>query len=257
MEVLSTTNPTPPDGGTNASAPLSLSAALSITKSPQLNKEIVPDALFQQVPILIDRFKISNSQVVGATAYSWAVYNNGLAKYQPPTNNEGVGFLPWSLIQPYYSKMHKMEYALIFKPVKITDCETRLHALWDYAGSGAVKYTTYGLNNHNEQFSFDDASDLKVLSVPQFWITNNVSTNTNSYDEDTDRVNPYIPVTNLKLFVANTYQPNLTQPDNFEVMVFLMPLPSNMKVMAGRRMVQGALKYGDNVHILPRPYFFS
>jgi len=257
MEVLSTTNPTPPDGGTNASAPLSLSAAFSITKSPQLNKEIVPDALFQQVPILIDRFKVSNSQVVGDKIYNWSVFKNGLAKYTPPIDNEGVGFCPWSLVQPYYSKMNKMEYVLLMKPVKITDCEVRLHAMWDYTNIGQQEYNERTLNNHNELFSFDDASDLKVLSVPQFWMTNNVTTNTNAYDEGSNRINPYVPTTSLNCFVANTYQNNLTQPDDFEVMVWLVAISQNMKVMAGRRMVKGALKYGDNVHIVPIPYFFS
>lgn len=256
MEVLSTTNPVPPDGGTNAIAPLGLTSAMSTTKTPQLESVIDPSAFVTLSPILIDKFRVSTSQVIGDKPYEWSIENNKLKEFLPPSNNLDMSIMPWNLVLAYFSKMVKMEYVLVFKPFKVSDCEVRVHAVWDFAREKPQNFQQSRLNNYNELFSFDDASDVKYLSVPQYFMTNNVSTNINQVDENAVYVNPYVPTTKVNLFIANTYQPNLSQPESFEVKVFLVPVVTSAKVIAGRREVKGGTETNNNP-IQPTPYFMS
>jgi hypothetical protein len=256
MEVLSTTNPLPPDGGTNAAAPLGLSAAMSVTKSPELASEQEVSAYTSLSPILIDQFTVGISNIVTDNVYQWSIEANKLKQFLPPRDNSSMSVMPWNLALPYFTKMGKMEYILVFKPYKITDCEIRLQAVWDFARNKTQNFQQSRLNNLNELFSFDDASDVKFLSVPQYFMTNNLQTNVNQLDENSLYVNAYTPTTKLNLFVANAYQPNLSQPDSFNVQVFLIVVPTSMKVIACRRMVEGGTKTNDNP-IEPTPYFMS
>lgn len=256
MEVLSTTNPVPPDGGTNAVAPLGLTSAMSTTKTPQLESVIDPSGFVTSSPILIDEFEINTTQVVGQNVYQWSVESNKLKKFLPTSDNLEMSIMPWNLALPYFSKMVKMEYILVFKPFKITDCEVRLYAVWDFAREKPQLFQQSRLNNYNELFSFDDASDIKYLSVPQYFMTNNVATNTNQVDVNSLYVNPYVPTTKVNIFIANAYQPNLSQPDSFKVKVFLIPIATSTKVIAGRRQIKGGTESNDNP-IQPTPYFMS
>jgi hypothetical protein len=255
MEVPSTTNPLPPSGGTNTVAPLGISSSLSISKTEELQSVQYPDWFSANVPILIGNFTLSNTQTVGTKVFSWTTEGPDLDYYRPEPADLKNSILPWNLVRAYFSKMTRMEYALIFKPVKVTDSEARLHAIWNYTGDQVGSYTTNALANHNEMFSFDDSSDIKVLSVPQFFMHNNQQTNTNIQNLNNTWYQSFVPSTTLDVFVANVYQPNLAQPDSFEVMVFLVPIPTNIKTIAGRRGVKGGLEGGNNLEVYPHPYF--
>lgn len=255
MEVLSTTNPLPPSGGTNTVAPLGITASLSVTKTAELDSVQYPDWFSANVPILIGDFTVSNAQTIGTKLYSWSTEATDLSYYRPKIADNKNKVLPWNIVRPYYSKMTRMEYVLIFKPIKVTDSEARLHAIWNYTGDHVNNYSTNALANHNELFSFDDSSDVKFLSVPQFFMHDNLQTNVNMDTDTADWYQSYVPATTLDLFVANIYQPNLAQPESFDVLVFLMPIPTNVKTIAARRPIIGGLQDDNNYPILPHPYF--
>uniref|UniRef100_A0AAU8JNG4 Structural protein 2 n=1 Tax=Chipolycivirus sp. TaxID=2809300 RepID=A0AAU8JNG4_9VIRU len=255
MEVPSTTNPLPPSGGTNTVAPLGISSSLSISKTEELESVQYPDWFSANVPVLIGDFTLSTSQTVGTKVFSWTTEVSELDYYRPDPADTKNTILPWSLVRPYFSKMTRMEYALIFKPIKVTDAEVRLHAIYNYTGDFVGSYTSDALANHNEMFSFDDSSDIKILSVPQFFMHNNQQTNKNVINLNTEWYQSYVPSTTLDIFVANVYQPNLAQPDSFKVKVFLVPIPTNIKTIAARRGVKGGLEGGNNFDIYPHPYF--
>jgi len=251
MEVLSTTNPIPPTGGTNAIAPLGITAALSITKTSFLTDFITPVATDVQRPILLSQFTCDSTSAIGTSKFKWSTYNTNLTNYDPNNTN---GFIPWNLVKPYYSKMFRMDYEIIFKAYKVTDAETKLHALWTYTDD-SISYNTDHLANHNQEFSFDDSSDLTILQVPQFFMHNNVVGDI-IYRDSLYSLPAFLPKTNLELFVANRYQPSLMHPETFKVQVFLQPIPSNMKVVHSRRTVTGGYPTNTNVHP-SRPYFLT
>jgi len=246
MEVLSTTNPVPPSGGTNTSAPLSITASMSNTVKVQ---RLLPGWSTLQMPILLETFQISSTQAVGSTVYNWSTRNTKIQQNHDSTKNKSA----WSLVQPYYSKMCRMEYVLILKPFKVADAEVRLQALWNYQGT-TKQLTTANTANHNEVFQFDDSSDEKVLSVPQFFMHDNVTTNKTMFNSTTVYPPSWVPDTRLTLVIVNPYQPNLTQPDSFSVQVFLMPIPTNMKVIAARRPVKGTWNNNETT-VVPVPYY--
>jgi len=246
MEVLSTTNPLPPSGGTNTSAPLSITASMSDTVKVQ---RLLPGWSTLQMSILLDSFQIKSSHAIGEKVYNWSTRKTGIGNDHDSTKNKSA----WALVQPYYSKMCRMEYLLILKPFKVADAEVRLQAFWNYTGD-LVSLNTTSTANHNEVFQFDDSSDEKVLSVPQFFMHDNVTTNKTALSATTQEVPSWVPDTRLSLVVVNPYQPNLTQPDAFTVQVFLMPVPTNMKVIAARRPVQGTWTDNSTV-IVPTPYY--
>jgi len=246
MEVLSTTNPLPPSGGTNTSAPLSITASMSDTVKVQ---RLLPGWSTLQMPILLDSFQIKSSDTTGHVVYNWSTRYTKIADHHDSTKNKSA----WALVEPYYSKMCRMEYLIILKPFKVADAEVRLQAFWNYTGD-LVQLNTNKTANHNEVFQFDDSSDEKVLSVPQFFMHDNVTTNKTALNSTTQVPSSWVPDTRLSLVIVNPYQPNLTQPDSFEVQVFLMPVPTNMKVIAARRPVKGT--WSDNTTVIvPTPYY--
>lgn len=250
MEVLSTTNPIPPTGGTNAVAPLGISASMSVTKSSELQSTQLTEMMSVPAPILIGEFSVSNQQNVGDNLFTWSTRDTTIST----TNSYSQGYVPWNLIKPYYSKMVRMEYILIFKPYKVTDCEAKIHAIWTYDGSTPA-YSTNVTANHGELFSFDDSSDQKILQVPQFFQSNNITTNETTLSATVSFVPKWVPYTTLQLKLANIYQPNLAQPDSFKVQVFILPIANNAKVISCRRMLRGG--YVDNNQTINTfPYFY-
>jgi hypothetical protein len=249
-EVLSTSNPIPPTGGTNATAPLGISASMSISKSPELTKVLYPQIYSYPRPILITKFPISSSQTVGTNVYTWSTVSTGL---KAPLVTD-PSFMPWNLIMPYFSRMTKMEYGLYLKPYKVTDAEVKLHILWSYNDS-SFNYNTNSTTNHDEEFSFDDASDVKAISVPQFFVHRNITTDKNYTNSTVGVPGAYVPRTKMNLFVANSYQPGLVQPDSFNTQVFVLPYSNSSQVVAGRRYVTGGLT--TRVRLTPEPYFLT
>lgn len=248
MEVSSTTNPTAPTGGTNPTAPLGISSSLSTTVKNEVNFSGWSEL---SLPILIGSFQVNSSQAIGTPVYEWSTRNTKLGSSYNPQSTDG--FLPWSLIMPWYSKMVRMEYALLFKPYKVADAEVRFQAIWNYTGLPTT-LSTRTTANHNEVFSFDDSSDEKIITVPQYFMHDNVTTN-KSYNTIDPQVPSWVPHTVLTVLINNPYQPNLAQPDNFNVQVFLIPMPQNIKVIAGRRTVFGGNTSGNQLTIFPEPYF--
>lgn len=252
MEVQSTTNPIPPTGGTNAVAPLGISASMSVSKTTELTSSIFPDWFNVTVPIKLTTFVIDNGMAPGTVTTTWDTAATGLSQYDPSEPNSG--FLPWNLIQPFYSKMHRMEYSLLLKPVKVEDVECRQQVIYSY-NDDQLSLTTRNTCNHNEVFSFDSTNDIKIISVPQFFMHNNIATNRNYFvDELNSTINEYVPRTQLTVLLVNSYRPNVAQPTQFDTMKFLIVKPTNMKVIAARRYVKGTLTDNNKV-IYPLPNF--
>lgn len=249
-EVLSITNPIAPTGGTNATAPLGISASLSVSKSPQLSKILYPQIYSYPRPILVSTIQVSSTQPIGTRVATWSTTNTGLGQYVLTD----PGFMPWNLIFPYFSKMTKMEYVLYYKPYKVTDAEAKLHAIWSYTDSN-LAYTLTNTTNHDQEFSFDDASDVKDLAVPQFFMHNNVTSDINYTTSVATAIPVYVPRTRLNLFLANAYQPGIAQPINFNMQLFVLPFSNSNQVVAGRRSVTAGLV--TRSRIFPRPYFLT
>lgn len=252
MEIQSTTNPIPPTGGTNAVAPLGISASMSVTKTTELTSSIFPEWFNMTIPIKLAEFVITNETATQEVVSTWSTRSTGLSQYDPSEAQNG--FLPWNMITPFYSKMHRMEYALMYKPVKVEDVECRIQAMYSY-NDNQIALNLRGTCNHNEVFSFDSTNDIKVLSVPQFFMHNNIATNRNYLtDELNSQVNEYIPRTQVTLILNNAYRPNVAQPPSFNVLEFVILKPTNMKVIAARRYVRGTLTDNNQV-IYPLPNF--
>lgn len=249
MEVISTTNPIPPTGGANATAPLGISTSFTTTLTSEALKQKVTEARSMGSEILIDTFEISSLTEAPSDVYTWSTISNKLSAYYP-----SLSFLPWNLVKPYYANMLNMEYILIFKPYKVSDASVKIQ--------GEIRYDLLhqplGPNtfaNHNFIFDFNDTSDEFILAIPQYFQHINLLANNPILTIGTSERPAFLPTTSIKLRVMNTYQPNAIIPDTFNVQVFLIVIPNNMKnISAPRELVTG---FDSPVNKTPIKYFMT
>lgn len=252
MEIPSTTNPIPPTGETNTSAPLGITSALSTSYTKEALMMKTPSMKMVPKPILLGEFTISAQTPPTTLVYTWSTTNTGLNIYNPanPTNN---GFLPWNLIMPYYSNLHNMEYALQFCPYKVADAEVNLFGVFSFDGLAfAMGPKLFANTTHS--FKFNDTSDEHIEAIPQFFQHSNLMSKQVRLTGQTVAVPPFIPTTRYELRVMNTYQPMSAAPQDFTVQVFLIVKPNNMQNVSAPRYIKAGLDITPSEQ-LPTPYF--
>ena len=242
-ESISTTNPLPPSGMTNTSVPLGITSSVSETPQP-INVPVSPAAAYYGGHgIYLGNFAIKDSHTIGENIYEWDYRVPLTAAYKRKTDNEGrvSSFTPWDFVLPYFSKQCKVEYELLFIPIKIGDCRARVDCVFNFEEQAfALSYDTNTLANYNQHFFFDYDDEQFRFSVPTYWITNNVTTDITKTKTDTGDINlrsAFIPATKLRMFIASQYQHNAMQMNEFNVHVVLCPRITSMIGVAGKRSV--------------------
>lgn len=164
MDTPSTTNPIPPTGETNTSVPLGITAATAVPQVP-LNAPFFKDSMmFAPKKIWIDSFSINNTKTLYDSVYDWSVRDTKLLQYLPAGTSQEPSILPWNLIPGYFSKQVRMEYKLLFYPVKVSDCRVKIDAIVDYGDIITSINNARDYANPNFQFQLDDPDG--IIEIP-------------------------------------------------------------------------------------------
>jgi hypothetical protein len=250
MEVLSTTNPIPPTGGTNTSVPLGISSSTEMTPAP-MNIPYFGDLDFSTPKMIyIDQFQISNNQQLYTEVFTWGVRDTRLKQYLSLYENP-TSITPWNLVAAHFSKQVRMEYTLLFYPIKVSDCRVKIDIIVDFNDTLNPAFQTADFSNLNTQFTFDDPDGVIQIPIPQYYVTNTVNTD-NNYFNGTYNFPGFLPKTKIRATIANAYHNNALQPETFKVEVFLLATAVNPMNLVGKRVA----KLGTtNANLLP--YFYG
>lgn len=252
MDVLSTTNPPAPTGVSPTEVPLGINSAISETPIP-VNFPLLKNlAMFNVEPrgAYLGSFVISQSDPIGSRVFDWDMrFPTEIAAanlYQNVYRAEGKVTMPriWELLTYFYSMQCKVEFDLEFIPVKTSDCRFSLDLVVNQNGSDLTSLTYQSkLVYDSVHHVLDDQDTHLRISVPTFWLTDNVASRTfpETYDVDNNSnvKNPYIPFTRIQAFIRNPYQPNMIQLDYFRVVVILHPKVLSPVGLAGYSPVLG------------------
>jgi len=241
MENESLTNPTPPTGVIPTEVPLGINT--TTTHSPVPNN-IIPNSLGaygNDFGIYLTTFTISNTMAPGTRVFTWN------SEYPLSLNNQystiaGQDYLqwrlPWSLIVPFFSRMGKVEWEMNFKPIKVADCRVSVDIVFNYGlyAPENTDITNKALANDSLHKNFDDTDDNLTFNIPMFFPTDNVQIDSyRVFGVALDTIQPaFLPTTSVNVFIRNTYQNSLIQPDSFQVLVTLRPKISNCVGLATR-----------------------
>lgn len=257
---ISTSNPAPPTGVTPTEVPLGITGTTSQTLSP-------PNIIYKE-PILFNlnesiyygKFRIDKSYVSGLKVFEWqALYP--LGNFDNPynmgnTNGRYVYTVPWSLLTAFYSKQCKVDWLMNFTFVKVSDCRVSLDLIFNYNGLSKNTLDPLSLSNDSYHVSVDSQDDNFSFEIPQFWLTNNVQTDSGAIfltPSTGETIQPaYLPQTVLDVFIRNPYQPNMLQPDFFDVLVTLQPIVRSTVGFAAKSLTKGTAPYPNAIN---RPYF--
>jgi len=257
-QTISTTTPAPPSGVTPTEVPLGISGTVS---------EVIAPLNFPQVKLQINTVQwgsyhntvsINSSQAAGSVWFSWnseqPLPTENSLLHQGVDNDELVYFVPRDLFRAFFSRQCKIDWQLRFIPVKVSDCRASTDIIYSYEGVQNVVYDNLKLANDSVHKIFDDQDDQFDIIPPLFWYTNNV--HTYKYLDRGTLLKPsaFLPYTELKAFIRNPYQPNLTQPLSFDVVIIVFPIVRQALGMhAPSELYQriGAVSGGSD----PVPYF--
>lgn len=261
-EVVSKTNPLPPDGGTNTSVPLGITASVSETPQP-VNVPVLPASVFNSSHgIYLGKFEIKDTFAIGEDVYNWDYRKPLTPAYARTTDIHGriSAFTPWDFVLPYFSKQCKVEYDMLFIPIKIGDCRTRLDLVYNFEEQPFTDlYSTNALANVNQHFLLDDDDEQFRFSIPTYWISNNVTTDVTKVKTSSGNANlrsAFLPMTKFKMFIASQYQHNAMQMPTFSVHVVLYPRVTSMLGLAGKRSVTVVRAGTGNRTETLTPYFY-
>jgi len=260
MDVISTTNPIPPQGTTSTQVPFGLSASTAESNLPS-DIKIVSTGIFNMSKgLYIGSFPINATNLAGTSVFNWSsrspLFVNVVADsdlYALTTLAHPM--IPWDLITAYFARMGKVEYTLLFVPSKITDCRVNLDFIFNYGGA-IPSYTTQALANNSVHMVLDDPDEKRMLDVPQFWPTSNVSIDTIIVDElgtNYRLPNANVPDTTITGYIRTPYHYNGMQMPSFNVLVYIFPKPNSLQSLAARNYNSNALV--DAASYRPIPYF--
>lgn len=256
-QVLSTTTPVAPTGAAPTEIPLGLSGTIAPQLAPA---NIVPTAapIFTQGwGAFIGSFQITAGQPVGQLVYSWNTDSPLPNHDYSGTDNTPVFNMPRDLIQAFYSRQSKVDWKLRFKPVKVSDCRVSIDFILSY-GSTGPPFDTMAYANESFHKHFDEQDDEFEITIPMYWVTKNIPTYGFPEGPLFTRKPAFYPFTNLSCHIRNTYQPNLMQPNAFNILVFATPI---VREVAG---IHGPTPLNNNynptsipVGGFPIPYFMN
>jgi hypothetical protein len=242
MSVISTTNPIPPQGNTPTEVPFGISGSTSLTQVPA-NLTVQKKSMINSGHgLLLAKFPINIVQTPGSELWNWnAAYPLGetlaLNKYfRSAVVNEYYPMVPWDLWPVWFSAQCRIDYELSFLPVKVGDARTSLDLIVNYnAASQPLVYNTDLLVNDSFHKMLDDQDDQFSFVPPLFYITDLVNTVAPRVGL-LSAVNPptFLPQTKLKAVMRSPYQPNLTQYNDFEILVFMKPIVRSTQTIVGR-----------------------
>jgi len=228
MNQISTTTPAPPSGVTPTEVPLGISGTVS---------EVIAPLNFPQVKLQINTVNwgsyhstvsISTTDIEGANWFSWnserPLPNENTLFVTGAEFDELVYFVPRDLMVAFFSRQCKIDWQLRFIPVKVSDSRASTDIVYSYEGIQNLVYNHLKLANDSVHKIFDDQDDQFDIIPPLFWFTNNV--HTYKYIDRGNLLLPsaFLPYTELKAFIRNPYQPNMTQPLSFDVVIIVFPI---------------------------------
>lgn len=256
---ISTSNPTPPDGLTPTQVPLGISGTTSEILGPPNIIYKQPVAFNLNESIYYGQFTIDNTLSTGSRVFQWDsfyplgnfpnVYNSG------ESNGRYTYCVPWSLLTAFYSKQCKVDWLMNFTFIKVPDCRVSLDLIFNYNGETKVLYTPELLGSDSYHVIIDSQDDNFSFELPQFWLTNNVQTDSAAviFSSTGQTIQPaFLPTTHLDIFIRNPYQPNMLQPDSFQVIVTMQPIVRSTVGFAAKSLTRTAAPYNPSVN---RPYF--
>lgn len=259
MEPDITTQPVAPMAQTTTPTPLSIEGVLS-SQILEANLDIqTTPSLTCKNSLYLGKFSINNTNTIGTNIYSFdAAYPLGKTSnlyYAQPTNDGVLRFLcPWSLIPVWFSRQCKVDYTLIFQPVKISDSRVSIDSFYKYTGTAITTYNTNAFTNDTVSHYIDDGDGLIINNIPAFWPTDFVPTR--GLRISGNNIPPsYIPKTVMTTFIRSPYVPTLMHPDSFDILVYLIPKIMIASTMVGATRVRRSVPAADNY--LPLPYLFN
>jgi hypothetical protein len=249
MDVISLTNPIPPQGTTNTTVPLSITASTAETSSPVNVPIKVTNVYSEMRGVFFDLLTISDTNAIGSRVFQYNYRSLFASKYNLTNSiveDQVVsGFMPWALILPYFSKFCKMEVDFALNPIKIADSRVRLDIVSTYDRTFDSKYNVNTLANPNMHILLDDPTDTINISMPTYFISNNVSTDavmakviigggtiTRQIDSS------LAPTTLMTSYIASPYQHNSLQMPSFKVLVEAFPRFSNVLGLTAKRYIK-------------------
>lgn len=232
MSVISTTNPVPPQGDTPTIIPFEISSSVSLNSVPR-NISIQKNSMLNSNHgIYLGKFTIDTTQAVGTKVFSWnsltplSIPGSSLYIYATTTGGLENPLVPWDLLTYWYSALNRTDYLLEFIVVKVGDCRVSLDFIIDYNFTPDSVYNTTALANDSFHVILDDQDDQFSFVPPLYYMTELVNTRPPRIGELATDFNPpwFMPRTRVSAFIRSPYQPNMTQPLNFEVVVKLVPI---------------------------------
>lgn len=266
MEI-STTNPAAPTGVTPTEVPLGITSTTTQSGGPVNIKPSLSKSLMINTSVYIGKFTITSSTSIGTSVFTFTT-KYPLGDFDNRYNNNSQAnstiqyFVPWSLVPAFYSKQCKIEYELEFVPVKVADCRALLDIIYNYDDGVAMPSDPLlYLANDTETIKLDSQNEPLNMVIPQFFMTENIQTDTfraikSLAPTHRENIQPaFLPTTSIEVRIRNPYQPNLTQPTSFEVLVFLKPIVTSALAIGGKSGV--ANQFPDSDFYIPTPYFLN
>jgi len=242
MSVISTTEPIPPQGDTPAITPLSVYGSTSLQIAPS-NLMPVDNGIFNQTRgIYLGNFSVNLSNQFQNTVFSWRFLQplvlNGVSYYSPNLKADGTTFVPsaWELNMSDFAMMGAVEFELELIPVKVSDARFSFDIFFAYDNDALTSSVPQLYSNDSVHVIFDPENGVKRIPVPSFWLRDFVNNRSMAFyngTTTTKKEDPFIPKTRIHTRVRQPYQSNLTQPDEFDVMVVLHPKFRNLMVPIG------------------------
>nr|UCC70384.1 hypothetical protein [Hammarskog picorna-like virus] len=227
MQQPITTNPVPVSG-TTSTVPLSIEG----TATASANQENLARMLYE--PDLLQnlswhgKFTINATQAPGTSVFTWdfrhlftaasqiqwVVGAGRLAAYKPS--------LDYHFVRMFYARMSRCNFFLRLLPVKVADCRVSLNVLFDYSYNDVdiLPVNVKTMSNDGLLVLLDDPKKEVIIDIPAFWLVNHVP-NTMGIDETGNKyiLNKFLPTTRANFTISSPYQPNIIQPDSFQVIV--------------------------------------
>lgn len=251
--VDSTTQPLPPLGGATPTVPLSIEATLT----HGILAENIPSAdehpFEYPFGIFLNSTEISHNHQSGRELFTFESRGflkqlNLLQTFDAEFGRVN-GFMPWSLIKPFYSKTVRMEYFVRLIPVKVADCRARIDILSRFDGTEA-NYETKAYQQPNVHFSLDDPSDQIDFCFPQVYVSNTIPTDKMNM-AGSPQYSYLMPKTVSTAILTTPYTPNSIQPTNMQLLAIVYPLALDAQAITVKRTILAA----DGAVQMLKPYF--
>lgn len=255
---IQTTTPQTPTGIPPQEVPLGIQGTFLSELSPQKLDGNLMQSRTDNL-IYLDQFSISQSDEIGTLKYNYGI-SDGLPTtgYVKSIIQGHQVLVPWNTIPAFYSRLAKVDFELIFEPVKVADCRVALDVVADF-NNRVVKYNERTLVNNNVHYSCDDPNGSLVYPVPMYWPTLNVETNAWMQKIDGKPQleiykNAYIPSTRVSVFIAAPYIKNALQPSVVKIIVWLRLKPRQVEGASAMKVVD---LRNTTQTFLPLPYWYE